>query len=117
MPDDRAIYYSAFERGLAQLINQHSMDQLCNTPDFILASFLMETMLAFSRKVDDRDKWWGVHHVIGQPKQQQEGNWFKDCMSIPQVLKKFASMDVELMTAESIDAVEDAAINRIADFT
>jgi len=45
----------SFQSELEELIRQHSIDGKLNTPDFILASFLNNCLIAFSDAVKDRD--------------------------------------------------------------
>jgi hypothetical protein len=51
---------SAFRKELESLINRHSMENGCNTPDFILARFLLDCLAAFESGVRSREKWYGV---------------------------------------------------------
>ena len=50
---------SDFQSELASLINRHSMENGCNTPDFILASFLKAQLEIFDATVVARSKWYG----------------------------------------------------------
>ena len=43
-----------FEKELAALINKHSLEQRSNTPDFILASYLVESLNAFDCFSEDQ---------------------------------------------------------------
>lgn len=47
-----------FHEGLRQLINQHSMENPSNTPDYILAKMLEEMLMAFANCVRARDEWY-----------------------------------------------------------
>lgn len=49
----------AFRRELEELINKHSMEGSSNTPDFILASYLLNCLRTFDEAVTHRAKWWG----------------------------------------------------------
>lgn len=49
---------SEFERELAHLINRHSGENLSNTPDYILARYLVACLHAFNSAVMRRDKWY-----------------------------------------------------------
>ena len=42
-------------------INEASRENLSNTPDFILAEYLMGCLSAFEAAVNKRDEWYGVH--------------------------------------------------------
>lgn len=48
-----------FEKELEQLINKHSVDNDCETPDFILAQACLGFMREFSKATEARDKWFG----------------------------------------------------------
>lgn len=56
MTDERTP--TEFERELAHLINRHSAENLSNTPDFILAKYLMHCLHAFNAAAMARDKWY-----------------------------------------------------------
>jgi hypothetical protein len=47
-----------FERELTHLINKHSAENLSNTPDFILAHFLMQCLHAWNGGAMRRDQWY-----------------------------------------------------------
>lgn len=48
-----------FEEDIRDAINRHSQENLSNTPDFILASYLMDCMNAFDMAVNHRERWYG----------------------------------------------------------
>jgi hypothetical protein len=50
-----------FRYELEKLINQYSIENGSNTPDFMLAGFLNSCLDAFDHAVRERDKWYGVH--------------------------------------------------------
>jgi hypothetical protein len=50
---------SDFRSELEELINSQSMENGSNTPDFILASFLLSCLHAFDASVKQRDEWYG----------------------------------------------------------
>ena len=50
---------SDFRRELERVINCHSKENGCNTPDFILAEFLTGCLAAFDAAVNRREKWYG----------------------------------------------------------
>jgi hypothetical protein len=47
------------EQEIEQAINRHSAENYSNTPDFILAQYLMACLAAFNAAVQRREKWWG----------------------------------------------------------
>lgn len=50
---------SSFSRELEQLINKYSRENGSDTPDFILAEYLMGCLLAFDQALDSRERWYG----------------------------------------------------------
>jgi len=48
-----------FSKALAALINKYSIESKSNTPDFILAQFLTETLDAYAKATYERDRWYG----------------------------------------------------------
>lgn len=52
---------------IEELINTHSRDQVSNTPDFILAEYLMECLKTFEMITQKRERWFGLHLAIGGP--------------------------------------------------
>ena len=49
---------SQFEHDLMHLINKHSMESGSDTPDFILAEYLVACLNAFSTATCARSKWY-----------------------------------------------------------
>lgn len=49
----------AFERELEQLLNRHSMENDSDTPDFVLARYLVECLGAWNAAVQHRENWYG----------------------------------------------------------
>lgn len=56
-----------FQKELEQLINKHSIDNECQTPDFILAESVCGYLCVFRDGVKRRETWHGR-----EPNQQQE---------------------------------------------
>ena len=56
---------SELQKELSELLNKHSMENFSNTPDFILAQFLLSCLAAWSNNVMERDRWYGVHMEPG----------------------------------------------------
>lgn len=44
---------------LAQLLNYHSMEQFSDTPDFILAEYMMDCLRAWNKGIEAREKHYG----------------------------------------------------------
>lgn len=59
-----------FREELAQLINRYSMENGSNTPDYMLADYLIACLQALDGAVKSRDGWYGVELRPGsEPKQ------------------------------------------------
>jgi hypothetical protein len=54
----KAIKHKEFRKELEHLINRCSEENGSNTPDFILADFLVAALAAFDAAVVRRDKWY-----------------------------------------------------------
>jgi len=50
---------SDFRKELTELINKHSMENESDTPDFMLAEYLMDCLRAFNAVINTRKKWYG----------------------------------------------------------
>lgn len=46
-----------FREELTRLLNRYSMENISNTPDFVLASFLYGALSAFEKATLERDRW------------------------------------------------------------
>lgn len=44
---------------LRQLLNRYCAENGSDTPDFILADYLMDALAAFDKAVRDRERWYG----------------------------------------------------------
>lgn len=51
-----------FRKSLEILINQNSIENNSDTPDFILAQYIDECLEVFDRAVKARDSWYGHEH-------------------------------------------------------
>jgi len=49
---------STFLKKLEELINSISLEMDSNTPDFILAEFVCDVLVAYSKAVEKRDNWY-----------------------------------------------------------
>jgi hypothetical protein len=45
---------------LKSVINRHSLENNSNTPDYILASYLLQCLNAFTQATKARDEWFRV---------------------------------------------------------
>ena len=59
LPEAQSAEENTFQKELEQLINKHSMEEGSNTPDFILAQFLHQCLVAFNEGVRRREEWYG----------------------------------------------------------
>lgn len=50
---------AGFQRDLAVLINRYSRENGSNTPDFLLANYLMQCLDVWNDATHQRDKWYG----------------------------------------------------------
>ena len=57
-----------FRKELQSAINRNSMENGSNTPDFILADFLVGCLDAFDKAVAQRSGWYGHTPQEGGPK-------------------------------------------------
>jgi hypothetical protein len=48
-----------FRNELERLINCHSVENGSNTPDFMLADYLMRCLENYEQTIDAREKWYG----------------------------------------------------------
>lgn len=48
-----------FPRELIKLLNRYSQENMSNTPDFILAEYLIACLAAFNVAVQQRETWYG----------------------------------------------------------
>ena len=48
---------SNFTKELTELLNRHSKENESNTPDFILAQHLLDSLTLFNTTMDSRKKW------------------------------------------------------------
>lgn len=44
---------------LSDLLNRHSMESASGTPDYILAKYLTDCLLAWNRSMQEREAWYG----------------------------------------------------------
>jgi hypothetical protein len=61
----RDVEQATFEEELCALINRRSMENESNTPDFILAAYMMDALVAFEKASLAREQWYGQSLRIG----------------------------------------------------
>lgn len=49
---------SNLEKELSALLNKHSVENDSNTPDFVLATYLLNCLKAFGEAIKRRDSWY-----------------------------------------------------------
>jgi len=49
-----------FQIELASLLNKHGLDNNANTPDYVLARYLVRQLDNFRESTDERETWFGV---------------------------------------------------------
>ena len=54
----------AFRDELTKLINEHSVEQCGDVPDYILAQYLCDCIEALHNAAKRRDRWFGVDHRV-----------------------------------------------------
>jgi hypothetical protein len=59
------VHVTEFERELEGLINKHSKENDSNTPDFLIAQFLVRCLDAWNETSNAREKWYGKGLRIG----------------------------------------------------
>jgi hypothetical protein len=57
---------SLFASELEVLLNRHSMESPSNTPDFILAKYLIDCLATYNKTIVDRANWYGRMDKPGQ---------------------------------------------------
>ncbi len=51
-------------RDIASVLNRHSVENLSDTPDFILAEYLVSCLMSFNAAVNDRAEWYGDNSAL-----------------------------------------------------
>jgi hypothetical protein len=59
---------------LRALLNRHSRENASNTPDFILAEFMLTCLAAFEHTSRERERWFGHALEIGGPRPVETTN-------------------------------------------
>jgi len=57
--DNSYININDFEKELTTLINKYSVENGSDTPDFILAKYILGCLSAFNSATKDRESWYG----------------------------------------------------------
>lgn len=64
IPTDQESF--TFEIALERLINSYSQENESNTPDYMLANFMIKCLNAFNEITNLREQWYGIHCEPGQ---------------------------------------------------
>lgn len=56
-----------FLTALNDLINRYSIEALSNTPDYILAQYVADSVDVFARATNERDRWYGYGNRVPGP--------------------------------------------------
>ena len=50
---------ASLRQEISAVLNKYSKENGSNTPDFVLADYLMNCLTAFDKAIKDRDQWYG----------------------------------------------------------
>ena len=59
--------YDNLREKIQQAINEYSLENGSNTPDFILASYLSDCLQTFDKAVNAREQWFGRLFPTNEP--------------------------------------------------
>jgi hypothetical protein len=54
-----------FRQELEKLINKHGIDNLLNTPDYILANYVIDSLMVYGNATEKRDSWHNFKTLDG----------------------------------------------------
>lgn len=69
--DERHSELSTFEGELTVLVNKYSLEALSNTPDFILAFYIKDCILAFNNAQQRRKEWFSAREEQKKDRESQ----------------------------------------------
>lgn len=58
---------AGFEVELGHLLNRYSMESGSNTPDFLLAEYMLTCLRTYEMICGKRDRWYGIAPIPGFP--------------------------------------------------
>lgn len=64
---DGSLVGSQFRKDLESLLNQHSKENESDTPDFVLAEFLIRSLAAFNAATKRRTTWYAPAAAVKVP--------------------------------------------------
>ena len=74
MDEKREAVQNKLRQDVCDAINRVSAENGSNTPDFILAEYLVQCLATFDHVVTMRDDWYGVHLEPANKFFRQEGD-------------------------------------------
>jgi len=63
---------SDFELELGRLLNRTSKEKESDTPEFILAKYLIRCLEAFNEATKDRSQWYGYRYLDSMREEEKE---------------------------------------------
>lgn len=69
--DNEVCPYHALEKDLAALLNSHSMERISDTPDFLLAQHMIESLRQFDQSTRARQAWSSPEMQKSTPIEQE----------------------------------------------
>jgi hypothetical protein len=87
-----------FVKELEHVINKHCQENNSNTPDYILAEFLSNCLIAWDNAVRQRETWYGRDFLPGTIASIDDNKWVQTCKVIINGREK--SVDVPLNKIE-----------------
>lgn len=57
---------ASFRNELQELLNRHSMENESNTPDYMLADYLIQCLKSLDEAINRRSSWYGKFDSPGQ---------------------------------------------------
>lgn len=70
---------SNFQKELTELINSHCLENESDSPDFILAEYMLDTLDAYNDAVKKREAWYGRKTVMDSPQKEPISAEGYDC--------------------------------------
>lgn len=65
-PEGKEMIATELEKQLTATLNRHCAENDSNTPDWILAQYLIGCLSAFNQAVQQREDWYGIRHRPGE---------------------------------------------------
>lgn len=65
-PENNDQEYQALLKEIASVLNRHSQENRSNTPDFMLAEYLLGCLTVYENTISKREKWYGIPDPFSQ---------------------------------------------------